>query len=435
MAAAAADAADRLHFLAHELEDARPELRIRSDNPMLEQSRYRELFEEAPEGYVLTDRWGSITHANHAAAQLMNVATELLPGKPLAFCIYADDRSAFRRAVDQAKRNHRADITLRFSPCDKPTLIAHFTAATLGTDRQGTRNVIRWTIQDVTEQRAGEQRLADSRQQLGELAVEVSRAEERERRRIAVGIHDRVSQPLALAKMTLGRLRTACGTEGEAIIESAGTLLQQAIDESRSLTFELSPPVLYELGLIAAVEWLADQLHRQNGLMVKLKRVSFAAEGRLALDGRVMLFQAIRELLTNVVKHAQARSVTIWFSIIGNHFSVRVMDDGLGFNASAIVTSKQSGGFGLFSIRIRLEQIGGSLAMRSTRGRGSWTELVVPLQPKSAPHSSAAMLSSACESGEVMPARGSETAERCVESSIPKPHRVHSLVKPRKRST
>ncbi len=147
-----------------------------------------------------------------------------------------------------------------------------------------------------------ERQVADRTASLRRLAAEVCLAEERERRRIAADLHDHLGQALALMKMRLQNLR------GDAVLGGHGSTLDelvalsdQAIRYTRSLTFDLSPPVLYELGLGPALEWLGEDLARRHGLKVAVRD-----RARLALpdDLKVMLWKSARELLHNVVKHA-----------------------------------------------------------------------------------------------------------------------------------
>jgi signal transduction histidine kinase len=239
--------------------------------------------------------------------------------------------------------------------------------------------------------------LLNAQRQLQSLAAELPRAEERERRRIAVGLHDRISQPLAMARMTLGQLRAAAakhaslnGGAGNSLagpLSDLESLLAKAIEESRTLTFELSPPILHELGLKAALEWLAETMQRRHGLRVQLRISAEVDDVAAAADLRGLLFQAARELLTNVFKHAHATQATLCARRgSGGYVRLVVADNGRGFDsfgASAPATSngKQGlRGFGLFHLKTRVEQIGGRLRLRSRLGGGGTVvRLLVPV--------------------------------------------------------
>ncbi len=236
------------------------------------------------------------------------------------------------------------------------------------------------TVEDITERKKAEDKLLAYQKQLRSLAAELSLAEERLRRRIATDIHDNISQNLAISKMKLDSLAESAkdGAMSKSI-EEVRELLAQAIESTRSLTFEMSPPVLYELGFEAAVGWLVRQTRQRYGL-----EMEFIDDGHAKLlddDVRVLLFQAVRELTVNVVKHAKAHKATVSTRRVRGNIRVTVEDDGVGFAASESWDYRK-GGFGLFSIRERLDQVGGRVDIRSRPGRGTCVTLIAPLDSR-----------------------------------------------------
>jgi PAS domain S-box-containing protein len=231
------------------------------------------------------------------------------------------------------------------------------------------------------EQRTAD--LAKANVQLRSLASELSLAEERLRRRFAMDVHDHVGQNLAISKIKIESLRESVSSPELAKgLEEIRDLISQTIESTRSLTFELSPPVLYELGFEAAVEWLVRQTRQQHGLSTEFK-----GEGQtkpLDNDVRILLFQAVRELLVNVVKYAQAHNVTVSTRRVGNEIRVSVEDDGVGFDVSQTGSyDYKTGGFGLFSIRERLGHMGGRLEIESKPGVGTRVTLTAPIDQES----------------------------------------------------
>lgn len=216
--------------------------------------------------------------------------------------------------------------------------------------------------------------------QMRALASELSLAEERERRRIAVELHDRVGQALALAKIKLGLLRESLPIgEQKTAAEEVRSLIEQAIQDTRCLIFRISSPILYELGFEAALEWLAEQAHKQHGLNARFEDDHQSKP--LDDDIRVLLFQAVNELVVNVAKHAQAKNLTITARRVEGCIHVSVMDDGVGFDSAA--AGKGGGradGFGLFSIRERLSCVHGDLEIESRKGLGTCVTLKAPLK-------------------------------------------------------
>lgn len=213
-----------------------------------------------------------------------------------------------------------------------------------------------------------ERQVAERTASLRRLASEVCLAEERERRQIAEDLHDHLGQALALIKIRLARLRgdAVFGGHGDALGELV-SLSDQAIRYTRDLTFELSPPVLYELGLGPALDWLGEQIQHKHGLKVKVKEKS-----RLALpnDIKIMFWKSARELLHNVIKHAGARKVTVALENRDGRVTLTVTDDGTGFDLTE--ARRQAGDrFGLFSIEERLFQLGGRMTVDTVLGKGT----------------------------------------------------------------
>ena len=226
-------------------------------------------------------------------------------------------------------------------------------------------------LQNLTEQ------LEKGRDDLRRLASELVMAEEKERKRIAVTLHDEVAQTLAAAKMRLDLLKTMQGSaESRQVVEEAGELLAQSIRETRSLMNNISSPVLYDLGLAAAVQNLAEQASAIYGLTVSH---SVSGEfGNLEQELAVMIYQAVRELLQNVAKHSQARNVSV--RVIAEETGIRtiVTDDGQGFDVGDIGSPGHESGFGLFSIRERVKSFNGDLLIESTPGKGTEVTIELP---------------------------------------------------------
>lgn len=259
------------------------------------------------------------------------------------------------------------------------------------TDASGVATHIQGIMLDVTERkqaadklkrlyRALEQRAG----QLRALACELTEAEERERRRLAQVLHDHLQQILVAAKLRLDRLARRLHDEpiGQSLRQTT-ELLDQALTESRSLTAELSPPVLYDAGLIAGLDWLARQMQARHGLKVHLDLDTEAAQ--VAEDIVVFLFQAVRELLFNVVKHAQTDCAQVRMTRSSpTKVQIVVADQGVGFDPAELEHREVAEGFGLFSIRERVSFLGGQFHVDSAPGRGTRMIIEAPLPDRTA---------------------------------------------------
>jgi PAS domain S-box-containing protein len=230
-------------------------------------------------------------------------------------------------------------------------------------------------VREVAERRRAERALIRHQTQLRSLSSQLSLAEERERRRIATAVHDDIGQCLALCRMKLAAVGARAPEHAEPLAEIA-ELIDGAIQNTRTLTFELSTPILYDLGFVAAVEWACELVEQQHGI----RFVLHAPEDPLELDTdmRVLLFRAVRELLHNMVKHARAQMVWIEVFRTDDWIHLTVQDDGVGF-PDPLPDVSSGAGFGLFAIRERVTALGGSFHIGARPGGGARIEQSVPL--------------------------------------------------------
>lgn len=232
---------------------------------------------------------------------------------------------------------------------------------------------------NAMDKNLAERCILENQKKLRSIASELTLTEERERRRIAIDLHDRIAQPLAVSRIKLGVLKELVSSpEQRFTLDEVSDFISEAINDTRSLIFEISPPILYDLGLEPALEWLAESILHPHGIGAVFK--NDGKEKPLEQNIRVLLFQCTREVLMNAVKHSQAKSVVV--SVSRREFMVDVVveDDGIGFESAEIESkSMRNTGFGLFSIRERLEHSGGILRVESKSGCGTRISLSAPI--------------------------------------------------------
>lgn len=239
-------------------------------------------------------------------------------------------------------------------------------------------------LNSVLEQRVAERTAEVERkaQQLRELAAELTRSEEQERRRLAHVLHDHLQQILVAAKMRMHTLESQLPTPHFVTqMREIARLLDESIQESRSVTADLSPPVLYEGGLAAGLRWLARRMEDKHQFTVKVEALQ--EDEPVNLDLRVFLFQAARELVFNAAKHAGVNTATIHLRRQQQRVQLIVEDQGRGIDAEKAMRPHGSEGFGLFSIRERLQLLGGSMRIEGSLGQG--TRIVLEVADNSLP--------------------------------------------------
>lgn len=231
-----------------------------------------------------------------------------------------------------------------------------------------------------------EQELQSRATQLRALAGKLTMAEQAERRRVAKVLHDGIQQYMAAAKLHLSGLERKIEDPhlsglARNIEETIGTCIQMA----RSLSADLSPPALYRGGLISGLRWLAGRMQERHGFRVIVK--SELENVSLAEDIMLLVFESVRELLFNSVKHSETFEAQIRLKKNEkNQLYLCVEDAGSGFDPSDIsVSDNMQQGFGLFSIQERINLIGGTFEIKSTPGHGSRFDIFLPYEKEAGP--------------------------------------------------
>lgn len=240
-------------------------------------------------------------------------------------------------------------------------------------DDQGTAIGLHGTVHDISERKLAQDEVERQRSQLRELAAELARAGERERRQAALDLHDGVGQTLAAAKMLAQQVRSKHDDNRD--IERLLELIDHSIAGVRGLTNELSPPVLYELGLAAALSWLVESYQERFGLSVTLR----VDPGLSTIKGEsgTLAFRIARELLMNVHRHSGVSEATLRATLLDDTIALAVRDRGKGFDSIHFHTHTADG-FGLFSVREEVRLAGGTVEIDAAPNRGAYVDVRIP---------------------------------------------------------
>jgi PAS domain S-box-containing protein len=363
------------------------------------ENKYKTLLENLPQKIFLKDKNSVYVSCNENYAKDFKIKAKEIVGKT-DYDFYPKELAEKYRTDDRRVVNsgETEDINEKYVQQGKEVFV--HTVKTSVKDEAGNVTGILGIFWDITAQRQAQKRLLAYQKRLRDLTSEMSLTEERERKHLAIELHDQVTQNLILFKINLGELldkslsalrqapldcaRDRQGGEqlrtGELVkpLDEIYKHLDQIIGDMRSLTFDLGSPTLYELGLEVAVrEYLNEEIQQKHGIKTEFEDDAQAKP--LDDDVCAILYRAVRELLINVVKHAQAQHVKVSICKDDNNISINVIDDGVGFKPPAEgFGSGKTAGFGLFSIRERLSYLGGSVEIESKPGEGTQVTLVAP---------------------------------------------------------
>ncbi|NIM02505.1 MAG: PAS domain S-box protein [Acidobacteria bacterium] len=321
---------------------------------------------------------GTVLSVNRYGAEHLGYERNELVGQSLLRVVHEEDRPSVSRRLAECVVVPDTTTAWEFRKVRKDGSVLWVRERARAMTKPNGEAVLLVVCDDVTERKEVEQHLLEQRAQLRDLRLELSLAEQRERRRIGAGLHDSVGQDLAFARMKLRELEAeTLASETRRCVEAIGQHLDEAIRATRTLTFELTSPILYELGLEAAIRNLVDRMGAQDTIRFTVR--SSGSDETLPEDLNVILYRACAELLLNVRKHARCSEVEVAIECTEEGIRISVQDDGAGFDAGgAGKGSDRTGGYGLFSIREELQPLGGRFEVDSEPGRGTRAVIVAP---------------------------------------------------------
>jgi PAS domain S-box-containing protein len=347
----------------------------------LEAARYHyfELYESAPVAYVTLDSKGLIERMNQATAHMAIPSVILLEGSFFARAVHPDDTAAFfvylnRMVTDK----ERSSCEVRLCGNDERPLWMQV-IATCRFDSQKHFRGWRLVLVDITERKQQALAMQKAQGDLARLSKELTIAEQRERRRLAEMMHDHLQQLLAGAKLNLEMVLDETAAEHQQAFKKAYELIVQALLTSRSLSVELSPPVLFLQGLPETMRWLARWMKKTHALDVEMQ----VDEGDYPIEEaiKVLLFQSVRELLFNIKKHSLTHCAQVTMTRQDAMVKVVIKDSGPGFDPQILWQNDipSDKGFGLFSVRERLVLSEGTFDIVSSPDGGTTVALTAPM--------------------------------------------------------
>lgn len=361
--------------------------------------RFKNMADSAPVMMFITDSKGLCTYLNRQWYEFTGQTMETGENTKWLTHVYEADRGPLigllnrhddvqLRRVECRVRRH--DGELRWGLCSIHSMVDDqgSTGGSIAsiidiTDHKRAEYILKQSAEELENQVADRTAaLSHSQERLRALTYQLTRAEHAERKRIAGELHDYLAQLLVAAHLKLAQSSLPLLTDRDrALAQDLESILDEALTYTRSLVAKLSPPVLYHLGLPAALQWLAEQME-EHQLVVETAFDVPPTLPKLPDDVAAILFQSVRELLFNVVKHADSPEAQIVLRTTPDQTLVIVVTDhGRGFDVSQLDQPFGSNtSFGLFSITERIESLGGSMHINTRVGHGTSITLLCPFR-------------------------------------------------------
>jgi PAS domain S-box-containing protein len=368
-----------VHYFTALLRDLSHEQELQQQIETLNR-RMRTVFELAPVATWITEG-DRIVFANRACAALFGAAErEALIGRSIYELLAPESCDAVRQAMAQALQEGAVAPTLHERIARLDGRLRDVVIAVASLPDHG-RTVVQMVITDITERARESRELERSRRDLRRLSASMVQAREDERRRIARELHDELGQRLTALKMELSSLGSeTSGSTRAGRIDAMIEMVDDTVATVRRIATELRPLMLDDLGLNAAIEWLADSWSRRMGVAVKLHLR--AADPALDDAVNIALYRMVQEALTNITRHAHATQVCIEVQQTGSELQLSVMDNGIGFDEASIY---REGSYGLVGMRERALMLGGSLEISSSPQGGGRVTVHLPLRSAPVP--------------------------------------------------
>jgi PAS domain S-box-containing protein len=334
---------------------------------------YRVLIESMNEGALTLTADKMILYANQCFARMVRCPLEQVMGSSFRRFLSAADRATLRPLMKRAdKAGSKIQVLLHAGDGSKmPAQISIRPLARNGVNRAA----IGMVVTDMTESRRTEERLRA-------LTHRVVQVQEAERGRVALELHDNITQNLCAVLPRWAALASKLPAHEKASrgeVMKLSQMLGQTVEEVQRIVRNLRSSVLDELGLVPALRAICTEFADRTGVSLKLACKPLTA--RLPAEGELALYRILQNALENVERHARARHVTVRLRQRA-FVQLTINDDGIGFDPEHhAARQKGMGGLGLLSMRERATYVGGDFKIKSVRGAGTEIEVLIPLPP------------------------------------------------------
>ena len=345
------------------------------------EERILQISEHARQFYWEIDKYGEIVYISPVIESILKINPLDILGKINFTEFFQTDKKNGHIQLSEKSGIEDAEIELKVGNSKLWLTFSSFPFFEKNGKYDGTRGV----CFDISQRKKAEnavlknlKQIQQYQKKLKKLNTEITLIEERERRRIAENLHDSLGQTLSLAYIKLSAIDNSEFQPGTRVkFDEIFGLLTKAINESRDLTYDLSPPILFELGLIPALKWKLEQIEQLHNFHTQFIEGKF--NFNISNETAIFIYRIVSELLLNVQKHARATKIILEVSHKRNKYFITVQDNGIGFNKVKQNNEKKPSGFGLMSIKERLESFKGRLFLKSEPGNGTSAIIEIPV--------------------------------------------------------
>ncbi len=360
------------------------DIKIQSSEFTQKEERYTQISEHAKEFYWEIDKYGIFSYVSPVVEQTLNISSLDIIGKMNFIDLFQINKISNKEEREKVTgKNKFRDIEICITKASQEYWLSISGFPTF--NNKGGYETTRGICYDITRRKKAEIKLKENLKEiqnyqlkLKKLNIELTLIEEKEKRRIAENLHDSLGQTLSLAYLTLTSISGEDMPDGlKSTINTSLELLGKAISESRTLTYDLSPPILYELGLVPAIKWKLEQLQKVRNYVINFSDSSNNII--LPKEYNILLYRVVGELLTNIQKHAKCSVVDIKVFANNKILQIIIEDNGVGFDDKILKMPYNNVGFGLVSIVERIQNINGKFTIQSKVGEGTKANITIEL--------------------------------------------------------
>lgn len=345
------------------------------------EERYRMLVETMNDGLGVQNEKGLWTYVNDRLCEMLEYSGAEMIGRPVADFLSQTDQSIYKEQMARRTRGEREFYELAWLKKDGQAIFTLVSPKAIFDERGQFKGSFA-VVTGITDLKRAEEALKESEKQLRDLSSQLLTAQETERKRMSRELHDELGQALTVMKLRLNFIEKDLlehQTKLKQECEYGIQYIDQVIENVRRLSRDLSPIILEDFGLSAALRWLINNFAKNYTIKVVLNMIDI--DSSLPRDSHVVVYRTVQEALTNIGKHSQAKNVSITIHEEGDRVLFSIEDDGIGFDEEGAVTrSPEEKGLGLATMKGRVQIVGGVLDLWTEQGKGTRITLSIPIQ-------------------------------------------------------